>query len=162
MAKADMFLYLEGKSTGVVKGESNVAEHADEIEISEWSWGMTGSNALGGSGAAVRTALSEIRFGKGTDRSTTQLMSVMRSNEIVKKAVLTVRKAGAVPPVDFLVVTIQNGRLTSHTIGTETPDSPTLVESFSIAFEEIEVKYAPQMGAGGKSAQLTFSARVHA
>jgi type VI secretion system secreted protein Hcp len=162
MAKADMFLYLEGKSTGVVKGESNVAEHPDEIEISEWSWGMTGSTALGGAGAAVKTALSEIRFGKGTDRSTTQLMSVMRSNEIIKKAVLTVRKAGAVPPVDFLVVTIQNGRLTSHTIGTETPDSPTLVESFSIAFEEIEVKYAPQLGAGGKSAQLTFSARVHA
>lgn len=160
MAKADMFLRFEGKSSGVVKGESNAPEHLEEIEILDWSWGMSGSSALGGAGASVKTALSEIRFGKNTDRSTTQLMSVMRSNEPVKKAVLTVRKAGAVPPVDFLVVTIQNGRLTSHTIGTESPGSPTLVETFSIAFEEIEVKYAPQLTGGGKSAQLTFNARV--
>lgn len=160
MAKADMFLRLEGTRTGVVKGESNVPEHPDEIEISEWSWGMSGSSALGGAGAGVKTALQEVRFGKGTDRSTTQLMSLLRTNEPIKTAVLCVRKAGAVPPVEFLKITIRNGRLTSHTIGTAAPDSPTLVENFSIAFEEIEVAYAPQQSSGAKSAQLVFSARV--
>lgn len=161
MAKADMFLSLEGKTTGVIKGESNVTEHLDEIEINDWSWGMTGSSALGGAGGAVRTALSEIRFGKNTDRATTQLMSVMRNNEVIKKGVLTVRKAGSVPPVDFLVITVKNGRLTSHTIGTETPGEPTLVETFSIAFEEIEVQYSAQMTTGLKAAQLSFTTRVH-
>lgn len=161
MAKADMFLRVEGKSTGVIKGESNAPDHFEEIEIFEWSWGMTGSTGLGGAGATARTALSEITFGKGTDRATTQLMSVMRSNEPIKKAVLTVRKAGAVPPVDFLVVTIQNGRLTSHTIGSEAPGSPTLVERLSMAFEKIEIQYAPQSASGSKGAQLSFSAQVH-
>jgi len=155
-----MFLRLEGKNTGLVKGESNTADHPDEIEIFEWSWGMTGSSALGGAGSAVRTALSEIRFGKSTDRSTTQLMSVLRANEPVKKAVLSVRKAGAVPPIDYLVITLQNARITSHQIGTKTAGAPELVEQFSLAFEEIEVKYAPQGSTGGKEAQLTFNARV--
>jgi type VI secretion system secreted protein Hcp len=156
-----MFLYVEGKSTGVIKGESNVPEHFEEIEVAAWGWGMTGSSALGGGGATVRTALSELRITKGVDQATTQLMSVMRNNEPIKKAVLTVRKAGAVPAVDYLIITVLNGRLTSHSIGTETSGSPTLVESLSMAFEEIEVAYAPQQGSGEKGAQLTFSAQVH-
>ena len=161
MSNADMFLRLEGKSTGLVKGESNVAEHPDEIEISDWSWGMTGSSALGGAGTGVRTALSELRLGKGCDRSTTQLMSVMRANEPIKKAVLTVRKAGTVPPVDYLIITIQNGRITSHTIGTTVPGQCELTESLSIAFEQIEVKYSPQSSRGTKEAALTFQTQVH-
>lgn len=160
MAKADIFLHVEGKQTGVIKGESNVPEHLDEIEISDWSWGMTGSSALGGAGATVRTALSELRLGKGTDRATTQLMSVMRNNEVIKKAVLSVRKAGSVPPIDYLTITIQNGRITEHKLGTLAPDSPTLVESFAIAFTDIEVAYTPQAGSGGKTAQLTFRTSV--
>lgn len=161
MAKSDMFLRLEGKKTGVIKGESNVPEHPEEIEISAWSWGMTGAQALGGGGASARTSLSEIRVTKGTDRATTPLMSVLRDNEPIKKGVLTVRKAGAVPAVDYLVITIYDGRLTSHTIGTASPDSPVLVETLSIAFERIEVAYAPQLGGGSKGAQQTFSAQVH-
>lgn len=161
MAKADMFLKIEGKSTGPIKGESSAPEHPEEIEISDWSWGMTGSTALGGAGAGVKTALSEIRFGKETDRATVQLMSVMRNNEIIKKAVLTVRKAGTLPPVEFLIVTLTNARITSHTIGTVTPGLPALAEQFSMAFEEIEIKYAPQRSSGDKGAQLTFKTRVN-
>lgn len=160
MAKADMFLRLEGKKTGVVKGESNAPDHLEEIEIFDWSWGMTGPQGLGGAGATARVALSEIRLSKWTDRATTALMSVMRSNEQIKSAVLSVRKAGVSPPIDYLVISIANARITSHTIGTATPGKPELVETLSIAFEEIEVKYAVQRSSGGKSAEQTFSASV--
>lgn len=155
MAKADMFLKLDG-----LTGEANAPEHKDEIEILEWSWGMTGPSALSGGGPSARTSLSEIRFSKGCDKATTQLMSVMRNNTKVKEARLAVRKAGAVPPVEFMTITVKNGRITSHTIGTETPGNSTLVETFSIAFEEIEVKYTTQQGTGGKSADLLFNATV--
>lgn len=161
MAKADMFLKIEGQSTGPIKGESSAPEHPEEIEILEWSWGMSGSTGLGGSGSGVRTALSEMRFGKETDRATTQLMSVMRNNELIKKAVLTVRKAGTLPPVEFLTITLSNARLTSINLGTVTAGSPSLSEQFSMAFEQIEVRYAPQRKAGDKGADLTFQARVH-
>lgn len=159
MGKSDMFLSLESKG-GAVKGEASAPSHKDEIEIYDWSWGMTGPNALGGKGQQVRTAMSEIRFGKRADRATTQLMSVMRNNDPVTKATLTVCKAGTNPPVEYLIVTVKKGRITSHTIGTENVDSEFIVESFSIAFEEIEVKYAPQMDTGSKSGQLVFNARV--
>ena len=162
MAKADMFLKINGANTGVVKGESNVPEHPEEIEINDWSWGMTSPNALGGTGPTSRTALSNIRFSKDTDCATTSLMIVMRSNELIKKAVLTVRKAGANPPVDYLVVTLENARMTSHTIGTAAPGSPMLVESFAMAFEKITVAYAPQLRSGSKGAQRSFEADIKA
>lgn len=158
MAKADIFLKLE--AGGPVTGESNAPDHKDEIEIFEWSWGMTGSQALGGKGQAVKTAMSEIRFGKGCDSATTKLMTVMRNNTPVTRAVLTVRKAGVTPPVEYLIVTVKKGRITSHSIGTRAPGDAELVEQFSIAFEEIEVKYATQMTTGSKSAQSVFSANV--
>lgn len=161
MAKADMFLKIDGAKTGVIKGESSVPEHLEEIEINEWSWGMTSPNALGGVGQTATTALSNIRFGKNTDSSTPAMMAVMRTNENIKKAVLTVRKAGANPPVDFLVVTLENARLTSATIGTATPGSPTLVESFAMAFETITIAYAPQLKGGSKGAQNSWRGDVH-
>lgn len=161
MGKSDMYLSLDSKG-GAVKGEAHAVGHKDEIEIFEWSWGMTGSQALGGQGRTVKTALSEIRFGKRADRATTQLMNVMRNNDPVNKATLTVCKAGTNPPVDFLIVTVKKGRITSHTIGTEHVDSEFIVEHFAIAFEEIEVKYAPQQEVGSKGGQLVFNAVVNA
>jgi type VI secretion system secreted protein Hcp len=158
MAKGDIFLKLE--AGGPVTGEANDPSHKDEIEITEWSWGITGSQALGGKGQAVKTAMSEIRFGKGCDAATTKLMNVLRSNTPVSRAVLTVRKAGVSPPVEYLIVTVKKGRITSHSIGTRAPGDAELVEQFSIAFEEIEVKYATQMTTGSKSAQSVFSANV--
>jgi type VI secretion system secreted protein Hcp len=161
MAKGDMFLKIDG-SKGPIKGESDVPEHLEEIEISEWGWSMSSPNALGSVAKVGRTALSEIKFSKTIDCATTPLMSMLYNNETIKKGVLTVRKAGANPPVDYLVVTIENGRLTSHSVGTASPGSPVLAENFSVAFEKVRVEYAPQLRAGGKGAQRAFEADVSA
>lgn len=160
MAKADMFLKVEGARTGAVKGEVTAPEHVDEIDIFDWHWGMSSPNALGGTGAAGKSALSEISFSKQTDRATTSLMSVLRNNELIKKAVLTVCKAGTSPPVPYLVITVENARLTAHSIGTAEPGKPTLIEKLSMAFEKIKVDYAPQLNSGSKGAQQSFSASV--
>jgi type VI secretion system secreted protein Hcp len=160
MAKADMYLRLESKKSGAVKGESNVIGHVEEIELNDWSWAMTGSGGLSAGGRGRRTALGEIRFSKGPDRATTGLMSMMDTNDEVKTAVVTVRKAGANPPVDYLVVTVSKGRITSYSIGNRAPGDPELVETFSIAFEKIQIEYAPQGKTGGKQAQNIFEAQV--
>lgn len=161
MANADMFLSVEGARTGVIKGEANAPDHLDEIEITGWEWGMSGSSALGGGGQSVRTALSELKITKQGDRASTQLMSVMRSNEVVKKAKLSIRKAGVTPPMDYMTITILKGRISSLTIGTASPGSAILVEELSFAFEEIEVAYAEQESSGAGGAQLLFSTQVH-
>ncbi|MBQ1762795.1 MAG: type VI secretion system tube protein Hcp [Aquincola sp.] len=159
MAKGDMHLRIEGKSTGVIRGESNVANHLGEIEVIEWSWGMSAASGLGGAGNASRAALSELRITKRVDTASTALMGVMRSNEQIKKAVLSVRKAGGMP-IDYLVVTIERGRLTALDVATEAPDSPVLVERLSIAFEKIEVSYSGQDERGAKKASSSFTAEV--
>lgn len=161
MAKADMFLRLTGQKTGQVRGESDVRGHEGEIEIAGWSWGMSTSGAIAGGGTAARTALSELRVNKHTDSSSTQLMSVMRSNELIKEAVLTVRKAGSTPPVDYFVMTILRGRITSFDIGNATPGMPELTERLSIAFEQIEIAYAGQDEKGAKKAVASFTAQVN-
>jgi type VI secretion system secreted protein Hcp len=161
MAKADMFLRLTGQKTGAVKGESDVKGHEGEIELLGWSWGMSSSGAMGGAGPAARTALSELRIDKRTDTASTQLMSVMRSNELIKEAVLTVRKAGVNPPVDYFVITILKGRITSFDIGNGAAGNPELNEKLSIAFEQIDITYAAQDDKGGKKAGSTFTAQVN-
>lgn len=161
MAKADMFLKITGSKTGAVTGESDVQGHEGEIEISGWGWGMSSAGAMSGSGPAARTALAEVRVTKHSDSSTTQLMSVMRNNEQIKEAKLTVRKAGSVPAVDYLTVKLLKARITSYDIGNTTPGSPEMNEKLSMAFEEIEITYAAQDSGGAKTASSTFTAQVH-
>ena len=160
MAKGDMHLQMEGKSTGVIRGEANAVAHLGEIEVREWSWGMSGASALGGGGAASRTALSELRITKSVDTASTALMAVMRNNEQIKKAVHSVRKSGGHAAIDYLVITIERGRLTAFDIGTAAPDAPELVERLSIAFEKIDVAYSAQDEKGAKTASSPFNAEI--
>ncbi len=158
MARGDIVLRVEGKDTGPISGES--LQPPGAIDVLEWSWRMTGPSSLGGSGPASRCALSELRLTKSVDKASTPLLNVMRSNEVIKKAVLTVRKSGSVPPVDFLIVTLERARLTAIDISTVAPGEPTLVEHLSLAFEKIEIAYAGQSGTGSKQAASVFTAAI--
>ena len=154
-----MFLKLEGSKTGQIRGESSDASHGQEIELVHWSWGMKSPSALGGGGAATRTHLSELSVVKYADTASTALMSVMRNNELVKKAVLTVRKSGT-KPIDYFVVTIERGRITSFDIESESAETPVLVERIALSFEKINVEYFAQDQTGGKQGGSAFTADV--
>jgi type VI secretion system secreted protein Hcp len=158
MAKGDIVLRIEGKATGPIAGESANDAAPGAIDVHEWSWGMSGPSAMGGGGAASKVALSEIRITKGVDRASTALMSVMRNNEQIKKAVLTMRKSSGGKAIDYLIVTLERGRISAYDIGTVAPDEPLMVERLSIAFEKIEIAYAAQDAKGGKTASSTFTA----
>jgi len=156
MAKKDIFLMLESTRTGLVRGEVSDPTHDGEMAVENWSWGMSSGSAMG-DGKAARTALSELRITRWVDAASTGLMSVMRSNELVKRAVLTVRKAGGTAPIDYFVLTIERGRITSYEISTS-GDPDTLLESLTIAFEKIEIQYSKQSTKGAKQAASLFSA----
>ncbi len=160
MAIGDMFLYLETNRAGVVKGESVDASHPNEIQVLDWSWGMTSSHQVGGAGTATRMALSELHIHKRADSATTALMSVMRTNDVVKKGVLSVRKAGG-NPVDYLIITIERGRITSLDIRSDMSDGPHVIEHLTFAFEKIEVVYVPQDDKGQKKGGSTFAAETN-
>jgi type VI secretion system secreted protein Hcp len=159
MALVDMFLKLESARAGQVKGEANDAEHGGEIDVVDWSWGMGTSGAMGGKGDALKSALQELRIVKRVDAASTALMSVMRTNDLVKKAVLTVRKAGN-KPMDYFIVTVEKGRITQYEVSSNSAMGLELTESLSIAFEKIDVEYRMQDEKGGRKGGSNFTAEV--
>ena len=143
MAQGDMFLKIDGIRQGAIKGEARDAGHKDEIDVLGWTWGMEGNLVHGQ--ATAKTAVRELKITKRVDKATTGLMSALRSNEVIKKAVLTVRKSGGKNPVEYYTITLEKGRITSlmQKSGDGT-DPAALSEEVSIAFSKVAVEYKPQ------------------
>ena len=139
----DMFLSVNGARSGAIAGEAQDSKHKNEIEVLGWSWGMQGKPSLAGGGASGKSTIRELRITKRVDKSSTALMSALRTNEVIK-AVLTLRKAGKTQ-LEYLKITIQDGRVMSLDI--EAGDSgggSTLIERVSFTFSKIDVEYTPQ------------------
>ena len=148
-----MFLSVKGAKSGLIKGESQDTAHADEIDIVSWSWGMQGHNSLGGGVATGKASARELRIVKRIDSASTPLLAALRANEMITKAVLTMRKAGKTQ-LEYLKVTIEQGRVTGVTI--EAGDSEggsQALESVTFSFNKITVEYVPQ----GKDGQARGS-----
>jgi type VI secretion system secreted protein Hcp len=144
MAKGDMFLKIDGSRQGAIKGEARDAGHIDEIDVLGWSWGMEG-NLIHGQ-ATAKTTVRELKIIKRVDKATTALLSALRSNEVIRKAVLTVRKAGGKEPVEYYTISMEKGRITAviqQSLGCE-GDPTALNEEVSIAFSKVAVEYKPQ------------------
>lgn len=159
MAKSDIFLEVEGARSGTIKGESMDRAHLDAIDVSSWSWGMRAQSEMAGSGAASKASLRELQLRKKVDSASTPLMSAMRSNELIKSATLTVRKAGK-EALEFFKITIENGRITSIDVESAADDSPDLVERISFSFQRISVEYVPQGADGGPRGSMLFEAET--
>ncbi|MGZ8229811.1 MAG: Hcp family type VI secretion system effector [Burkholderiales bacterium] len=159
MAIGDMFLKVETARQGMVKGESMDSKHESEIDVVSWSWGMRSQTAMsaGGPSATGRSTLNELEVVKLVDSASTALMSAMRNNELIKKAALTVRKAGAEPALEYLRITVQNARITSLEIQTNGPD---VTERMTLAFKRISVEYTPQGKDGQARGGMMFETEI--
>ena len=153
----DMFLSVKGATHGQIKGESqDDSKHKGEIEVLSWSWGMQGRPSLGGGVASGKATSRELKIIKKVDKASTALMSALRSNEVIKEAVLTLRKVGKTP-LEYLRITIEDGRVVSLEIEAgDAGGSPALVERISFSFNKIEVEYTPQGGDGQPLGGTTF------
>lgn len=152
----DMFLSVKGAARGQIKGESQDAQHKNEIEVSGWTWGMEQSSSLGGTTARGRATMRQLEIRKRVDASSTALMTALRHNELIKEAVLTVRKAGD-KPLEFFKIVIEEGRII--TIDLEIEDgaaTAALFEKVSFAYNKIRVEYTTQGKEGGGSGTSTF------
>ena len=153
----DMFLMVKGAKHGLIKGESQDAQHKGEIDVLSWSWGMQGKPSLGGGTATGKATINDLRIVKRVDSASTALMLALRTNEPIQKAVLTLRKAGK-SQVEYLKVTIEQGRVTSLTLdGGDASGIPDVVERVSFSFNKIEVEYVPQGNDGQPQGGMTFA-----
>src|SRR5262245_23359353 len=139
-----MFLSVKGAKSGLIKGEAHDSAHLDEIDVLSWSWGMQAQASLGGGTATGRAIVRELKIVKRVDSASTALLSALRANEMITKAVLTMRKAGK-SPLEFLKITIEQGRITGLTIEAgDREGSPDLFENLAFSFNKITVEYVPQ------------------
>ena len=90
MAQRDIFLRIEGSRQGLLRGESQDKSHPGEIDVISWSWGMDSPGDAFGLPTG-RTNVELLRVAKRVDSASTALMSALRANEPIRKAVLTVR-----------------------------------------------------------------------
>jgi len=153
----DMFLRVKGAKSGVINGESqDQGKHKNEIEVLAWSWGMQGKPSLGGGGASGKATMRELRITKRVDKSSTALMSALRTNEMINEATLTLRKIGKTP-LEYLVIKIENGRVMAIDIEAgDASSSPALFERVSFSFNKISVQYTPQAPDGSAQGATSF------
>jgi type VI secretion system secreted protein Hcp len=160
MAQGDMFFKIESARQGPIKGEAQDENHKDEIDVNDWSWGMQAKTTLSGGGASPKATLNELSIVKQVDSASTGLMSAMRNNELIQKAVLTVRKAGG-DPHEYFKITIEKGRITSLDVDTSNfVSSGYLSERLSLAFQKISVEYVPQGREGLPQGSMLFDAEI--
>lgn len=153
----DMFLLVKGARTGVIKGESQDDDHRNEIDVLRWSWGMQAKSSLGGGLASGKATVQELKVVKRVDSASTALMSALRSNEAIQKAVLTLRKAGK-SQLEYMTITIEQGRVVSLTIdGGDDQGGHEVVERIAFSFNQITVEYTPQGRDGQGGGTMVYS-----
>lgn len=144
-----MFFKATAQRSGEVVGETNDKAFPNQIDIVDWSWGMSAPTAIGGARAG-RVTLNELRLVKRVDKSSTALMSVMNTNDVLTTATLTVRKAGGSAPLPYFVVKLKQARINAYSVHSQIGEdgSPVLMENVALTFREITIDYTPQAGTG--------------
>jgi type VI secretion system secreted protein Hcp len=141
VAIADMFLKLDG-----VTGEAHDADHKDEIEVMSWAWGMAASTDVGTGQISGKAKIKSLSVNKRADRSTPTLIGMLKTNAILKKGSLTVRKAGGPDPLTYYEILLEKVRVVSFDTSTQNTE---LMETVTLAFEKATFKYTPQGAKGG-------------
>ncbi len=131
-----MFLKAVGQRSGEIVGESTDKEHANQIDVVDWTWGMTAPSAVGGTRTG-RTLLGE------------------------SSAVLSVRKAGGTA-LPYFVMKLNDARVNAFTVQSEisADGAPVLTEHLSLTYKSISIEYTVQTSKGGSQSTSSFVAET--
>jgi type VI secretion system secreted protein Hcp len=154
---SDIYLHVQTKRAGKVKGEATATGHADDIIVRSWKWGVTAASALGSTQATGRRAYKHLTVVKGIDSATTALLSALVSNDEVKEAKLTLRRSGD-GQQGYFTVTLKSARVVA--LDHATDEAGATQETVALAFMEVEVEYRVQQASGGRGGSFTFNDQV--
>ena len=154
---SDLFLSVQTKRAGKVKGEVTTEGHAEEIQLRRWNWGVSANTAIGSTERTARRVYRQLVVTKGIDSASTALLAALATNDEVKEAVLTMRKAGG-DALDYFTMTLNGARVVAVDIDVGDDGRP--VERVAIAFTKIGIAYQPQQNAGLGSGTFSFDDEV--
>jgi type VI secretion system secreted protein Hcp len=128
-------------------GESVQADHAGEVEVSDWSF-----NA---SRAGGRVTVGELAFSKSVDTSSTQLFSYLTSGAAIPSVkLLAVKATGAARPEVYYRLCMTGVRVTS--LATKGGEDGQVSEDVTLSFATIVESYRAQ-NADGRLAPAVFA-----
>lgn len=140
MAAVDYFLKLDG-----IDGESTDSKHKGEIDLESWSWGetQTGSHSAGGGGGAGKVHMQDFHFVMRMNKASPKLMLACATGEHIKKAVLTMRKAGK-EQQEYAKITMSDLLVSSFQTGGSAKGDIIPLEQISLNYAKIEFEYKEQ------------------
>jgi type VI secretion system secreted protein Hcp len=151
-----MFFKVKGAKHGPINGEAQDDKHKNEIEVVAWSWGMQGKSSIGGGSATGKATIRELRIVKHVDKASTALMGALRTNEVIKEGILTLRKTGT-SKIEYFKITISDGRVMSLDIDAgDASGASEVLERVSFSFNKIAIEYTPQGADGMPQGATTF------
>ncbi len=142
----DIFLKLDK-----IKGESVDDKYAGEIDVLQWSWGMSqsGTTHLGPGGGAGKVNVRDLTLTKYVDMATHDLLNHCASGRHIATGELIVRKAGNVP-LEYLRVAMKEIMISSYETGGSGDGMDRVMETVTLNFAHYEVTYASQKADGSK------------
>ena len=153
----DIFLKLP------FKGESLDDSHKDEIHVLAWSWGVSqsGTTHVGSGGGSGKASFQDLSFTHFIDKASANLLGHCSTGTHISEALLTVRKAGGLKPLEYLKITMTDCIVTSVTTGGSGGEDQ-LTENVSLNFAKFKVEYTPQKKDGTGDAVVTYSYDIQA
>lgn len=151
---SDIYLHVQTRRAGKVKGEAMVAGHEDAIVVASWTWGVKAGSAVGSGQATARRSYKHLVVFKAVDCASTALMSALASNDEVKEARLVMRKSGG-EQEDYFTITLGGARV--NAIDIEVDPNGTPVERVELSFTKVDVEYRRQQVSGQLGAASCFS-----
>ncbi len=140
----DAFLKLDG-----IKGEAQANGFKDAIEFHSFSWGASNpvSHSGGAGFGAGKVQVSSFNVMKRTDNASAGLFMNCCKGTHIAKASVHFRKAGG-DQVEFLTYSFNDVMVESIQWSGSSGGDDTPVESLTIAFNKVEIKYLPQDAKG--------------
>jgi type VI secretion system secreted protein Hcp len=148
---SDYFLALDG-----IPGDSTAEHHRGQIEVRSFSWGVehAASPGGGGGGGAGRAAFSDLAIAADSGRASPLLFQACAAGQHIRSAVLVGERAPT--RFTFCRITLSGVVVTGyHESGSKSEAAPG--DSFTLAYERIEVTHIPQLPDGSAGPAVTRS-----
>jgi type VI secretion system secreted protein Hcp len=145
MAQVDYFLKVDG-----IDGESTDEKHKNEIDVSSFNFGasQSGAGAFAGGHGTGKVSMQDFHFVTKVNKASPKLMLSCALGDHIKKAVLTVRKAGG-GQQEYYKVTMSDVIISSYQNGGSAGGDSVPTDQVSLNYSKMEIEYKPQ-GADGK------------
>jgi type VI secretion system secreted protein Hcp len=153
----DVFLSIQSKRAGKIKGESQATDHRDEVAVHGWHWGVAASSSIGASQATARRTYKNLVVSKRIDSATTALLSVLATNDEVREAKLSMRKAGE-GQRNFFSITLNNARVIA--VELDCDEQGEVIERITFSFTKVQVDYEIQQSTGQRGSGFSFQDEI--